>query len=227
MDKLGIKIPNNYIDRMFGSEPFLIEDILAKVIYFTYKNPPGSLGTNPNTKNKSKIVETSVSRIERRSGGLPPVSTLHRVKAMRQSVGASVPHLKAKLSKHEEGSNNYSYIQDQSNCDPRRSSNPSQQSHPTNARAIDNNLPRITRKQATSSALPKIKQTSATDQKRDLDKIKMVRDIVKKDDVIEKLEEAIKAAQMQVVELERLVQIKDKKMYLHQHKYDSVFRPVD
>lgn len=227
MDKLGIKIPNNYIDRMFGSEPFLIEDILAKVIYFTYKNPPGSLGTNPNAKNKGKMVETSISRIERSSGGLPPVSTLHRVKAMRQSVGASVPHLKAKLSNHGEDPNNYRHTKDQSIYDPHRSSNPSQQSHPINTRTIDNTLPRITRKQTTSAALPKIKHTSATDQRRDLDNIKMVKDIVKKDDVIEKLEEAIKAAQMQVAELERLVQIKDKKVYLHQHKYDSVFRPID
>ena len=79
MDKLGIKIPNNYIDRMFGSEPFLIEDILAKVIYFTYKNPPGSLGTNPNAKNKGKMVETSVSRLERSSGEIGRASCRERV----------------------------------------------------------------------------------------------------------------------------------------------------
>lgn len=226
MDKLGIKIPNNYIDRMFGSEPYLIEDILVKVIKFVMKTPAAAIGMNPQAHKPGQRIETSVSKIER-SSGLPKISTLQRIKKMRPPVEVSQPNLKRNKLPEYQNVQEADYANQGSEYQNLKYYN--QPSEADTRKRQERSLPKISRKFGPSSALPKTQQSGSDTktQARDLKQIMIIRDIVKKDQVVDKLEDAIKAAQLQVAELERLVKIKDKKIFLHQHKHDPLFRPAD
>lgn len=215
LDKIGIKIPNNYIDRMFGSEPFLIDDILHKVMKHVHKFPgvtEGSRGPNE----LSSISMNKSRNTNNRKGS---------------SVRASLPLLrnnKLTSSNNQIKETEMKPVYQQPLYPAQDIGNSNQKAYKqTDAKVSQHIMASPAKRGNAFSALPKVKQVKEKKSHKQMQeelKVKMLKkDIITRDEVIEKLEDAIRAAQRQVAELEKLVQIKNKKIFLFQHRHDPVF----
>lgn len=237
LDPLGIKLPNSYIDRMFGSEPLLIEDILARIIKYVQTHPSNAPGFRPKRRaggnNQSVTNEGSVSNIFHESSSMISASRITKHNFPPLPNRASLES--GKFGPSPEASI-HPPISHATSPDIRLKPGPSahfqSQGSRQTAKAL---LPHIRHQSAALIKQPPAKARPANlpklapigkQEKAVAQKAQLILDIEERDGVVAQLEAVLHAAQQQVNYLEKLVDLKDKKMRLLERRNDPVFHPV-
>lgn len=217
LDKLGIKLPNSYIDRMFASEPLLIDDILLRVIKYIDGHPPTAPGFRPKRRAEHRPIsfgqEASVSQMYTGRESVSIANLNNPETTYSRPESSIVPVYKSEESRVQ-ASTKHRTVAMSIKALPRVATLQARQASGTSKsfkRSEPTNLPPI-------AASKRERAMQQRDQ--------LVVDILQRDTVIEQLEAVLLAAQQEVIALEKLVSVKEKKMQLLVHRDDEVFRPV-
>lgn len=221
---------------MFGNEPHLIEDILARVIKYCQTHPPYAPGFRPKRKADYLMAGNNEKSLSAINSMHESVSRINSSVSYSKFAAPNQPKHPTLLQRGHPQSSSLPSIYSkpvQQNIHYYEAENSSNLQHNQKPLSPTKKLPTIRHQSATKIAhhspkhkIPPITAATSKKERTQIEKLILIQDITERDRVIEQLELALTAAQKQVAGLERLVNIKDKRMQLLSRRQDDMFRPI-